>query len=1064
MKFCFECFPFAMTSQWEWRGANTVHMGGLPRLRHGRLLLAILVFSFLILTAHRWWWYVRRGHRGPRKAKDRGGTGGLPRRRGRSGGDATEKRTVHPPTSHSPREVSRRPLPQVPSVRPVKRTSHREWLRGDLTADPTAFFFIGGLPLRTSGIEAVLSNHRFLCELDLFAVHHEAGIPRRSSGLCHAVCNGSCPMQSQDDSPATACLRHGGTTLERILSRRCVGSAWFAGVSRESASARASGLQPSLDPSWLRLNSVSLLQWRGGGGAAIAKDRWQRGWYDQLLLPFHGDPVVIASPAATAEEQAAWAAWFRTACAKWTALLDASQANATVDRAASIAGDVVAVTESPDGDVDEYDQPVLDPSLDAARSEHSHGGHGLWLLQMPPLQNLSTHVDREHGAVNASDHATATTTTTSTVTFAAESAPATTASPALVAEVALDDYDDTGSRRRSELDIDDAEKRVDGAVRGAHGPTAPSSRVAHPTPVVPSSTLPASTRLPPIRPFPVPPTCRYYSIGYGIPASNIVDDVSPVKLFDVNPVVPSWFPISDEAEGSGSHGQRHFALNANDEHLYRLLLRHSVLSLTHRRGGWDCLRTYDILAAGGVPWFADLPYCGRGCLTWMPKALLFRVLEIPSLSRRLGVARPGDRDDTSRMELVFRDAVVLERRRQHVGAASAGWTADPALLLRHHQDLRPLGESLLKRLMPWSGSVRDFDDYHPVLAKRPSPDWKGYHGQTNFWHGWRFAATSALPEITWRRFSPGRRVDGGVGDLDEYAAVAAALLNFTQRYLTSTSLTCYVLAVVAGRNVTGQRGPRRLEKDDTTSSAGQPWRRSDNVCFDMERRTYPSPAEKRPPSYWPLPERILIIAGQYEYLQQSFLDGLIGRLGVASSGSWRGIHSGVQEVTVVGSAGLFDSMRSCAGDTEADIATCRSRFHFLQGLGYSYAFRHPSHDTAQSDEAAASPRIRYLDDTDATTRHVIERELFRNQYDLVVYTQTDYRSSLWRRPFFGLVAVTVPAARVVFLDGNDEVAKAEPSRPMREHCGRGWYFRRGLRRGENDASSSSSLMFQSIND
>jgi hypothetical protein len=63
-----------------------------------------------------------------------------------------------------------------------------------------------------------------------------------------------------------------------------------------------------------------------------------------------------------------------------------------------------------------------------------------------------------------------------------------------------------------------------------------------------------------------------------------------------------------------------------------LLHKHAFFAFTHKRGGWDCMRHYEILAAGSVPYFADLKKCGKFCLALLPKALLRETLDMPGVS------------------------------------------------------------------------------------------------------------------------------------------------------------------------------------------------------------------------------------------------------------------------------------------------------------------------------------------------------------------------------------------------------------------------------------------------
>jgi len=45
----------------------------------------------------------------------------------------------------------------------------------------------------------------------------------------------------------------------------------------------------------------------------------------------------------------------------------------------------------------------------------------------------------------------------------------------------------------------------------------------------------------------------------------------------------------------------------------------SYFGYTMRKGGWDCCRHYEIMAAGAIPYFARLEDCPNRTLNWLPK-------------------------------------------------------------------------------------------------------------------------------------------------------------------------------------------------------------------------------------------------------------------------------------------------------------------------------------------------------------------------------------------------------------------------------------------------------------
>ena len=61
------------------------------------------------------------------------------------------------------------------------------------------------------------------------------------------------------------------------------------------------------------------------------------------------------------------------------------------------------------------------------------------------------------------------------------------------------------------------------------------------------------------------------------------------------------------------------------EHDYYMDYATSHYGKTHKKGGWDCLRHYEIFAAYCIPYFSDIHLCPEQVLTNLPKNLLLEV-------------------------------------------------------------------------------------------------------------------------------------------------------------------------------------------------------------------------------------------------------------------------------------------------------------------------------------------------------------------------------------------------------------------------------------------------------
>ena len=96
-----------------------------------------------------------------------------------------------------------------------------------------------------------------------------------------------------------------------------------------------------------------------------------------------------------------------------------------------------------------------------------------------------------------------------------------------------------------------------------------------------------------------------FPINFSIPKEKIVNTV-PTKTLDWATIVPGKLEtyIYDE-EGPYYKGYQD-----------------AMFALTHKKGGWDCLRHYEILMNGCIPYFPDLPHSPIGTMHRFPRELI----------------------------------------------------------------------------------------------------------------------------------------------------------------------------------------------------------------------------------------------------------------------------------------------------------------------------------------------------------------------------------------------------------------------------------------------------------
>lgn len=89
-----------------------------------------------------------------------------------------------------------------------------------------------------------------------------------------------------------------------------------------------------------------------------------------------------------------------------------------------------------------------------------------------------------------------------------------------------------------------------------------------------------------------------YPLSYCIPDECIVDDSQlDNKNYEIAPLVPG--------------NRSTYLFGANQEEEYNTMYKTSLFAHTMKKGGWDCLRHYEIMANGCIPIFKDLEHCPK---------------------------------------------------------------------------------------------------------------------------------------------------------------------------------------------------------------------------------------------------------------------------------------------------------------------------------------------------------------------------------------------------------------------------------------------------------------------
>jgi len=105
-------------------------------------------------------------------------------------------------------------------------------------------------------------------------------------------------------------------------------------------------------------------------------------------------------------------------------------------------------------------------------------------------------------------------------------------------------------------------------------------------------------------------TLIIHPLPYCIPDENIVhyNDLIKKKHIIISDIIP---------------GEKlTYRFNYNDEKEYNEHYQECFFAFTQKKGGWDCLRHYEILANGCLPIFKNLNLCPIDSLNIFPKALI----------------------------------------------------------------------------------------------------------------------------------------------------------------------------------------------------------------------------------------------------------------------------------------------------------------------------------------------------------------------------------------------------------------------------------------------------------
>ena len=108
-----------------------------------------------------------------------------------------------------------------------------------------------------------------------------------------------------------------------------------------------------------------------------------------------------------------------------------------------------------------------------------------------------------------------------------------------------------------------------------------------------------------------------HNITFSIPEEKIIQSL-PQKKKILSNLIP---------------GNRETYIYNTEEEYYKEY-QESLFAITMKKGGWDCMRHYEIITNGCLPYFIDIENCPPNTMTLLPKDLL---LECNQLYERMRV-------------------------------------------------------------------------------------------------------------------------------------------------------------------------------------------------------------------------------------------------------------------------------------------------------------------------------------------------------------------------------------------------------------------------------------------
>jgi len=141
-----------------------------------------------------------------------------------------------------------------------------------------------------------------------------------------------------------------------------------------------------------------------------------------------------------------------------------------------------------------------------------------------------------------------------------------------------------------------------------------------------------------------------YPIGYSIP-DEIFKAYRPLRERKKSRLFAPYIPGSSHAAD----------YSFSTEESYYEQYGTAMFGITQEKGGWDCLRHYEIIAAGAIPYFLDMENMPENTMTHFPKMLVRQAMQLRGMPSEEHVTKMlRTREGQEELEVVMNDIDKVE--------------------------------------------------------------------------------------------------------------------------------------------------------------------------------------------------------------------------------------------------------------------------------------------------------------------------------------------------------------------------------------------------------------------